>query len=259
MTERRAKVIAFVGARGGTGVTTVATNVAVALAYYSQAKTAFLDLNVGRTIADQLLELPVDGAGTLTDLLPILAELAGAPVSADVLAQVQAQHASGLTVIVASRDAEPVQVSGDAVTQLLGGLAGTADVVICDLPSTYDEATFAAIGAADRTLIVATPDVPTLKRTKALLQRVRTGREDAAAARVILNRANDGSELSLQQMEDFLGEPAWSVLPAAPAEARKFHDRRVVPVLDLSGPLGKALYLSAFKLHPLKRLVKAKK
>lgn len=257
-SERRAKTIAVIGARGGTGTTTVATNVAMALAHYSQGRTVLLDLNLGRTIADQLLDLPSDQGASVADLLPTLAELAGEPASEEILAQAEAPHPSGLKVIVASRDSEPVSLSADAVVQLVGGLSLITDIVVVDLPSTYDEATFAALGAADRVLIVATPDVPTLKRSKALLQRLRTAKDDASSVKIVLNRANDGGELNLQQIEDFLGEPAWSVLPASP-EVRKFHDRRIAPVLDLSGPYGKAAYLTAYKLHPMKPLAKPKK
>lgn len=258
MAARSSKTIAFVGARGGTGTTTIATNVAVAVAHYSKATAALLDLNVGRTIADQLLGLPADAGATVVDLLPTLAELNGQPAPAEILAQAQVTHASGLRVILASRDIEPASVGGDAVTQLLGGLTATSDVVICDLPSIFDAATFAALGATERVVVVATPDVPTLKRTKALLQRLRAAKEEGASVRVALNRSNESSELSLQQIEEYLGEPAWTVLPAAPKEASQYHDRRVIPVLELGGPLGKALYLTAFKLHPMKRLAKPK-
>lgn len=259
MPERRGKTIAFVGARGGTGTTTVATNVAVAVAHYSRAKTAFLDLNIGRTIADQLLDLPSDGGATVVDFLPILAELGGEAPSAEVLAQAEIAHPTGLRVMVASRGVDPVAVSEEAVQQLLAGFVAKDDVLVADLPSAFDGATFAALAAADRVLIVATPDVPTLRRTKVLAQRLREAKPDGAGAvRVVLNRANESSELSLQQIEEFLGQPAWAVLPSAPAEAGKFHNRRLIPVLDLGGPLGKALYLVALKLHPMKRLAKPK-
>ena len=258
MQERRAKTIAFVAARGGTGTTTVAINVAVALAHYSRAKTALLDLNVGRTIADQLLDLPAASGATVGELLPTLAELNGAPAPAEVLAQAQVNHPSGLRVIAASRDVEPLSLGPEPAVQLLGGLAAANDIVICDLPSTFDDCTFAVLAAVDRVLIVATPEVPTLKRTKTLRQRLREARGDGAAPRVVLNRANESDGLPLQQIEEFLGDPAWSVLPAAPAEARKFHDQRVIQVLDLKGPLGKALYLTALKLHPMRGLVNPK-
>lgn len=255
----RAKTIAFASARGGTGTTTVATNVAVALAHYSRAKTALLDLNVGRTITDQLLDLKEDGGATVVDLLPVLAELAGEAPGEDVLGQAEVAHSTGLRVLVASRGAEPVQVSEDAVRQLFAGLAARNDIVIVDVPSAYDHSTFAALLAADRVIIVALPDVPTLKRTKALVERLRGAKEDGAeGVRVALNQANASSELNLQQIEDFLGEEAWSVIPSAAPEARKMHDRRQIPVLDLGGPLGKALYLTALKLHPMKRLAKPK-
>lgn len=258
MPERKAKTIAFVAARGGTGTTTVATNVAVALAHYSHARTSLLDLNVGRTIIDQLLDLPADAGATVVELLHVLAELGGQPATADMLATAQVAHSSGLRVLLASRDAEPAGVPADAPVQLLGGLVASSDVAVCDVPSSFDGAAFAALDACERVFVVATPEVPTLKRSKALVQRLRAAKGDPASVRVVLNRANGSSELRLDQIESFLGEPAWSVLPAAPAEASRFHDRRQVPVLDLAGPLGKALYLTALKLHPMKKLAKPK-
>lgn len=257
-TDRHGKTIAFVSARGGTGTTTVATNVAVAIAHYSRARTTFLDLNLGRTIADQLLDLPADGVGTVSDLLPVLSELGSELPSRDVLSQAQVAHATGLQVMIASRDVEVPIVPDELIHQLVKGVAATSDVVIVDVASVFDGPAMAALAAADRVLVVATPDVPTLKRTKALVQRLRALKPETAAVRVVLNEANGSSELTLQQIEAFLGEPAWSVLPSAAAESRKYHDRRQVPVLDLGGPFGKALYLTALKLHPMKRLAKPK-
>lgn len=258
-SETRAKTVAFVSARGGTGTTTVATNVGVALAHYSRARTVLLDLNVGRTITDQLLDLPAEGGGTLVDLLPLLAELGGEAPGADVLDQAELAHGSGLRVLLASRGADAATVSEDAILQLLAGLSARSDVLLLDVPSSFDPAAFATLAAADRVVIVARPDVPTLKRTKALAESLRAAKGDGVTTvRVALNEANGSKELSLDQIEEFLGEKAWSLIPVAADEARKYHDRRQVPVLDLAGPLGKALYLTALKLHPMKRLAKPK-
>jgi pilus assembly protein CpaE len=258
-TETRAKTVAFVSARGGTGTTTIATNVGVALAHYSRARTLLLDLNVGRTITDQLLDLPSDSGSTVVDLLPVLGELAGEAPGGDVLDQAEVTHGSGLRLLVASRTADPVAIPEDAVAQLLAGMSTRADVLLLDVPSTFDAAAFAALAAADRVVLVATPEVPTLKRTKALAERLRGTKGDGAGSvRIALNQANGSKELSLQQIEEFLGENAWSLIPVAPEEARRYHDRRQIPVLDLAGPLGKALYLTALKLHPMKRLAKPK-
>lgn len=259
MPDRSGKTIAFVGPRGGTGTTTVATNVAMAIANYSHARSALLDLNVGRTITDHLLDIPADGGATVVDLMPVIAELGGEAVGDEILGQAQVTHGSGLRVIVASRGVDDDGVDGASVRQLIDGLRRANDVVIVDLPSSFGEATMTAVEAADRVLVVATPDVPSLKRAKALLARAREIKPEAGAVEVVLNQANRPSDLSLQQIEEFLGTPAWSLVPAAQAEAAKFHDRRVVPVLDLSGALGKALYLTAFKLHPMKGLAKPKK
>ena len=253
---RAGKIVAFIGPRGGTGTTTVATNVAIAIATYSQASTVLVDLNVGRTITDHLLDLPADRGATVVELAPVVAELDGDARGDEVLAQAQVVHSTGLRVLVASRGVDSRPLAGPVVRDLLRGLARGNDVVVVDLPSTFDEPTFAAIDVADRILIVADPAVPSLKRASAVLQRIREIRPEPATARVVLNMADRAGDLSLQQIESFLGEPVWSLLPSASVEASRFHDRRVLPVLDLSGPLGKALYLTAYKLHPMKGLAK---
>lgn len=248
--SRRGKTIAFVGARGGVGTTTVATNVAIAIASYSQAATALLDLNAGRTITAHLLDIANDQGATVVDLMPALAEDSGAATE-HVVAQAQVTHSSGVRVLIASRGVAPVRLAPDAVRTLLRSLARAYDVVIVDVPSTFDDATFAALDAADRVFVMATPDVPTVKLATALLARLRELKGEPAA-QLILGQADRRGDLTLGQIESFVGGPAWAVLPSAADEASRLHDRRVMPVLDRGGRLGRALYLTALKLHPMK-------
>lgn len=246
-----AKIVAFGGPRGGTGTTTVATNVAVAIASYSQARTALLDLNVGRTITGHLLDVAEDQGATVVELMPALAEDGAAAMTERIVAQAQVTHSSGLRIIIASRGVAPARLIPQAVRTLLLALAGANDVVIVDVPSSFDDATFAALDAADRVFVVATPDVPSIKRASELLRPVREIK-GASAADLVLNQADRRGDLTLSQIESFVGGPAWAVLPSAADEASRFHDRRVMPVLDQSGRLGRALYLTALKLHPMK-------
>lgn len=246
-----AKIVAFVGPRGGTGTTTVATNVAVAIASYSQARTALVDLNVGRTITAHLLDIGDDQGATVIDLMPALAEGSGAAVADSVVAQAQVTHSSGVRVLIASRGVAPVRLAPDAVRTLLRALARTNDVLIIDVPSIFDDATFAALDAADRVFVVATPDVPTIKLASSLLRRVRETKTPSAAE-LVLDQADRAGDLTLSQIESFVGTRAWSLLPSATDEASRLYDRRAMPVLDRGGRLGRALYLTALKLHPMK-------
>lgn len=247
----RGKVVAFIGSRGGAGTTTIATNVAVGIASYAHARTALVDLDVGGTILDHLLDLPAEAGGTVVDLAPAITEVGGDAIGDEVVAQAQIAHSSGLRVLLASRGIDLLRIDGDAVRKLLRIVARANEVVIIDVPSILDQVALAAIEAADTVLLVTTPEVTSLKRAKALLQRVRAIKPQTDAVRVVLAQADRSGGVPLWEIETFLGVTMWSVVPTAPEEASRFHDRRVIPVLDLGGPLGKALHLMAHKLHPL--------
>src|SRR6185312_9467719 len=86
------KLLVFVGAKGGSGATTVASNFAVALAKQSGGKVALLDLDL--QLGDAALTLGVVTKFTALDALENMNRL-----DSDVLSVLMAKHESGLAVL----------------------------------------------------------------------------------------------------------------------------------------------------------------
>jgi pilus assembly protein CpaE len=122
------RLLVFLSAKGGSGVTTLACNFAVSLARESGKKTLLIDLN-----------LPLGGAAIN---LGIKAEHSVANVFQDfmrldssLLSSLLEEHASGLSLLAAPSELAPTQVSEDAIDKLLEVALQNFDFVVVDAGS----------------------------------------------------------------------------------------------------------------------------
>jgi pilus assembly protein CpaE len=122
------RLLVFLSAKGGSGVTTLACNFAVSLAQESGKKTLLLDLN-----------LPLGGAAIN---LGIKAEHSIANVSQDfrrldssLLSSLLEEHDSGLSVLAAPSELALTQVSEEAIDKLLEVALQNFDYVVVDAGS----------------------------------------------------------------------------------------------------------------------------
>lgn len=107
---RVGKLLVFVGVKGGSGVTTVASNFAVALARHAKVALIDLDLQLG----DAALTLGLSAKFTALDALENVARL-----DSDFLSGLMAKHASGLMVLPAPDTIPALQPAKDGMEQLL--------------------------------------------------------------------------------------------------------------------------------------------
>jgi len=104
------KLLVFVGVKGGSGVTTVASNFAVALAKHGKVALIDLDLQLG----DAALTLGLSSKFTALDALENVQRLDG-----DFLTGLMARHASGLMVLSAPDTIPALQPTKDGMERLL--------------------------------------------------------------------------------------------------------------------------------------------
>ncbi|MGQ9682666.1 MAG: response regulator [Anaerolineae bacterium] len=146
------RVLAFLGAKGGTGTTTVAINVAAAL--LAQGKSVCLaELRPSVGTAALLLKLrPLVDLGNLCPLNP--ADLSWDDVQGQLL-----PHASGLRLLPAPQSANHAcDISEGLVEALVSYLAQGADYVLLDLPASWTAANRAAVRRAFVTAVTCEPD-----------------------------------------------------------------------------------------------------
>jgi len=162
-------VIAFAHGKGGVGATTLAANVAAALAADGKS-VVLIDLN-----------LQFGTAAMFFDLRPraTIVEFARGDitrVTEEDFAGYLADHQSGVRILAAPPSPEEAElVSVGAVQQAIDLARGGRDAVVLDLAAKLDEITLAALDVTDIVCVVAAPHLAALRSTSdtlAMLTRI---------------------------------------------------------------------------------------
>jgi pilus assembly protein CpaE len=125
------RLLVFLSAKGGSGVTTLACNFAVSLAQESGRKTLLIDLNL--PLGGAAINLGIKAERSIANALenPRL-------LDSRFLFTLLARHSSGLSVLAAPSELAAVQVSDDAIDRLLDVARQEFDYVVVDAGSRLD-------------------------------------------------------------------------------------------------------------------------
>ncbi len=154
------KLLLVYSPRGGTGCSTVATNLAIAMAQASSKTVALVDASLQFGDADVLLNL--QGAQSISDATKRLGEL-----DSDSVPVMMATHSSGIKVLIAPPSPVDFEtISPEAFKKVLQRVLKSFDCVILDTWSYLGDMVLAAIDLAERILIIMTPEIPSIKGTR---------------------------------------------------------------------------------------------
>jgi pilus assembly protein CpaE len=205
------QVIAVTGGLPGVGVTTVATNLAFALAEKYPGRVALAQLTDG--IPDLALNLDVSPAYPLAELAEGWYRLDGG-----LMRRCMVDHPAGVSVLadqVDRRDA--VQWQPAAMRQLLVLLRSRFDFVIADLGHALDNARREAIRMADAVAVVARLDVPAVRVTRDWLTRLREMGVAYDRLLGVVNRTGQKEQLSWKTAREALPMTLGESIPDDPA------------------------------------------
>src|SRR5262245_28169776 len=189
----------FLGAKGGSGTTTVAVNCAVELARLAKRPTIILDLKP--CLGEVALFLGVRPRFTLLDAIENLHRL-----DRDFLRELVARHKSGLDILAGSEQFDrPNAQDASAVEELLRTLVKTYDYVIIDAGNMINGFVTAALYAADTIFMVTNPDVPSIRNAQRLVERVRQLGAGSERIKILLNRVSEQHLIAPKQIETALG------------------------------------------------------
>ena len=216
-------IITVFGAKGGIGKTTIASNLAIALAGEAHQTVALVDMDtrfgdvaitmdipVERSIADLARNLENVDRGTLKDYL--------------------VEHESGVRILPApTRPSDWRNLSARHIRDVVDVLAQTHDFVIRDTPGTFNEIVAAAIEVGTMILLVTTLDMASIKDTVLALEMLheRFGSDDERI-KVILNRAGLDTGVREKDVEQTLDAVLWWRIP---------QDNEVVKAAQLGRPI----------------------
>ncbi len=176
------RVVAVVGARGGSGSSTLAHNIGWCIAE---------ELHIDTTIVDMDLPFGTVGLDFNDEASQGVADALSAPerlddVLLDRLLIKRGDHLSLFTAPAAlERDYDAVPESYEAV---IDAVRQTTPCVILDMPHGWTPWIRASLLAADDVVIVATPDLTSLRNAKNIIELVKNARPNDNPPRLVINQ-----------------------------------------------------------------------
>jgi pilus assembly protein CpaE len=167
-----ARTLAFVGARGGVGTTSLAVSLGWGLAHEQQLRTVLLDLDL--QFGSMALSLDLEPGRGLREIL-------SNPDRIDslLIGSATTQQSERLRILGAeeSLDGE-IEVGTDALEALTSALAETADAIVVDVPRRLDTLGREALAQTDVVCLITDLSLPAMRDTQRLLTLLRKTRGD---------------------------------------------------------------------------------
>ena len=160
------KIITIYSPKGGTGTTTITSNLAVAL-HNEETQVAIVDANL--QFGDVAVFFNEQERNHIADLAPRADEL-----DAEILDDVMITHEqSGIKILAAPPRPEMAeQVSSEEFTMLLQFMRTIFPYVIVDSPSSLTEIGLSAFDISDLVVILTTQDIPAIRDVRIFLDLV---------------------------------------------------------------------------------------
>ncbi len=146
--------IAVFSLRGGVGVSTLATNLAVGLTQLWNEESVLIDLALVSGQSALMLDLSL--RNTWGDLAKIPTE----EMDTDLIEQIMLRHANGTRVLAAPRNViEADLITDEKVKTVLNLLETRYPYLVFDLPHDFRSTTIAALDSADKILLILAPEM----------------------------------------------------------------------------------------------------
>jgi pilus assembly protein CpaE len=201
------QVLTFIGAKGGCGSTTLATQLGTMLAGSSSKKTLLLDLHP--TLGDAALYLGFTATRYHSyELMENTDRLDPALMQSMAL-----HHSSGLDIVPAPVDFENARhAASGTMAQMFSVLREWYDFILVDAPAGLNDETAKLIGYSDWVYIVTVAEVSALRNVSRIVDYAKQEEIPAEKIRLILNRFDKRSPITEAQIEKVTQRKVfWSV------------------------------------------------
>ncbi|WP_027365249.1 response regulator [Desulfotruncus alcoholivorax] len=199
------KIITLFSTKGGVGKTTLACNLAIALAGETSKKVVLVDLDLQGGDAAVILNLT--GVQTIADLVK-------EDLDRDIflIDTFLAPHFSGINILCAPSSPEQAEtITPEHVTQIINYLKLKYDYIIIDTAPSYSEFNLNVLEVADKILVMVAQDLPTLKHVRSTIE-VLGALNYTDKIKLVLNQLRpDG--ISVKELESSLGLTMTVVIP----------------------------------------------
>jgi pilus assembly protein CpaE len=225
------RLIAMLGASGGSGTSTLAVNLATALASAGAQsddrppRCALIDLKPG--VGDLAALLDLKPTHNLADLCLNAGRLDRAMFESALVS-----HASGVHLLAPPQMFEDIRlVTAQGVQKSLSLARESAPFTVVDLEDCFHEEQMVVLRQADLVLLVFRLDFTSLRSTRRILDYLEQAGISEDRVRLVINRYGQAKELPLSEAEDALSRKIPYIIPDDPKTINAANNAGVPAIL----------------------------
>jgi len=229
------KVITFYSPKGGSGCTTLATNLAICL-YSEDTSVVIVDGNL--QFGDVAVFLNEQGKYSILDLTPRADEL-----DPEIVNNMTIKHAqSGVRILAAPMKPEQGDtVSGEEFSTVIRYMRSIFSYIIIDTASALQSITASAIDNSDLLVLLTTQDIPSIKNSRLFLDEIDALGFDRKRIIFVMNKFDKRISITPEKVGENLKLEVSTVIP--------FEERVIVSVnrgipfllVDKTRPLSRSI------------------
>jgi pilus assembly protein CpaE len=234
------KIITVYSPKGGTGCTTLAVNMAIAL-HNEETRVVIVDANL--QYGDVAMFFNEQGKNTILDIAPRVDEL-----DPDVVEEIMVKHEqSGIHILAAPQRPELAEkVSPEQFTKVLTYLRQLYAYIVIDTSSILTEVILSAIDISDAIILVTTQDIPAIKNARLFLDLLQTMGVDREHIVFAMNKFDRRIGITPEKISENLKQKVSAVIPLDERIVIPAVNRGVPFMLDnKTQPVGKGIFALA--------------
>ena len=222
ISSSQGKVITVYSPKGGTGCTSVAVNLGIAL-HNDETRSVIVDGNL--QFGDVAVFVNEQGKNTILDLASIAEEL-----DPEIVGNVMIKHnASGVHVLAApTRPEQAESITGQQFLQILKYLRRLYAYVIVDTPSMLTDVVLSSVDESDIIVLIATQDIPAIKNARLFLDLVSSLGDERERIVFTMNRYDKRIGITPEKIGENLKVDVAAIIP--------LDERVVIPSVNRGVP-----------------------
>lgn len=201
VAAERGKVIAVFSPKGGTGCTVIAANLAVALQKLLEEENKQIVLvDTSLQFGDVGVMMQMQALRSIADLAPHIDEL-----DKDMFDSTLQTHTSGVKCLLAPPRPEMADLlSPEHIPAILNSLKRLYDYIVVDTWGSLGDLVLNVMDNADRIVLLATPDIPSLANTKLFFEVTEALEYPGHKILLVLNKMDKASRITAKDISQSL-------------------------------------------------------
>jgi pilus assembly protein CpaE len=201
--SKSVQTIALFSPKGGTGVTSLAVNLAIALRQQTNMPVLLVDADLNAADVDVFLN--VFSERSILDLLELERE-----IDMDLLERIAAEHSTGIRIIRGDANLQFIEtpIEPGQMSELMEGLTtGWDGYIVINTGNNLDRWTIEILDVVDTVLLVTTPELPALRAMRNFLELAEAQVDESDKWQLVMNAFQSRKVLRMNDVEESIHYP----------------------------------------------------